>query len=155
MIADTLERLGEYACLGGGLGKALEFLASSDLHALPEGKIPVCGDDLFLLVQRRRTCPPEEEPFETHRRYADIHITLEGEEWLGYAPLADLSPLAPYSPGKDCETFTGDGVFFRGSPDRFFLFFPWDAHKACITMGERSDVRKIVVKAAVGGGRPE
>ena len=77
MISDTLERLGTYVCLGGGIGKALDFLVSSDLHALPEGKIPLCGDDVFLLVQRRRTCPPEEEPFRSEERRRSEEHTSE------------------------------------------------------------------------------
>ena len=151
MITDTLDRLGAYYCLGGSLGRALEFLASRPLDALPEGRTDIDGDDAFLLVQSRETRPSSEEPFETHRKYADIHITLEGEEWMGYAPEADLEPLSGYSSEKDCRTYSGDGVFFRGGPDRFFLFFPWDGHKGCITMGAGGRVRKIVVKAALEG----
>ena len=96
MITDTLDRLGAYYCLGGSLGKALEYLASRPLESFPEGWTDIDGDEAFLLVQSRETRPSSEEPFETHRKYADIHITLEGEEWMGYAPEADLEPLSDY-----------------------------------------------------------
>ena len=74
-----------------------------------------------------------------------------GQGAIGAAPEADLEPLSDYSPEKDCRTYSGDGVFFPGGPDRFFIFFPWDAHKGCITMGAGGRVRKIVVKAALEG----
>lgn len=150
MIADSFDRLSTYFPLGGNVGKALEFLAFHPLDSLSEGKTVLSSGDVFLLVQRREACFSSEEPFEAHRLYVDIHITLEGDEWLGYSPVKNLTPLSPYDPREDCETFSGDGVFFQGGPDRFFLFFPWDGHKACISRGKGGEIRKIVVKAAIG-----
>lgn len=151
MIADTLDRLGAYFCLGGSLARALEFLSSRPLESLPDGRTDIDGDNVFLLVQSRETRPASEESFETHGKYVDIHITLEGEEWMGYAPASDLEPLTDYSPETDCRTYSGEGVFFRGGPDRFVVFFPWDGHKGCISGPSGGRVRKIVVKASIEG----
>ena len=92
MITDTLDRLGAYFCLGGSLGKALEFLASRCLESLPEGRTDIDGDDAFLLVQSRDTRPSSEEPFETHRKYADIHITRRERSGWDMPPRPTSNP---------------------------------------------------------------
>lgn len=148
MLLDALSNLDRYGFLKGSLGHARSFLLTRDLRAFPEGRTNILGDDVYLLVQRRDTKRSSEEPFEVHRRYVDIHIPLEGEEWLGYAPVTEGTQLSRYDENADRATFWESGIYLRAVPGMFYVFFPQDGHKTCITMEARTAVRKIVVKAA-------
>ncbi|MFA5820146.1 MAG: YhcH/YjgK/YiaL family protein, partial [Bacteroidales bacterium] len=37
----------------------------------------------------------------------------------------------------------------KATPDKFFIFFPSDAHRPGLKVGENSQVRKVVVKVKV------
>jgi YhcH/YjgK/YiaL family protein len=146
MIVDARTNMNRYLFLPGDLGTALAYLAERDLRSLPDGRSDIPGSGAFLTLQDRRTVRPSEEPFEVHRMFVDVHILLEGEEWIGYAPVTEGTPLGPYDAESDRSVFTGRGSFFRATPGLFFVFFPQDGHKTCIAMETRGMVRKIVVK---------
>jgi len=58
--------------------------------------------------------------------------------------------LEPYDGTKDIEFLTVTGGENRlADPDRFFIFFPEDAHRPGLKDGENSPVRKVVVKVKV------
>lgn len=58
--------------------------------------------------------------------------------------------LEPYDGTKDIEFLTvNDGENRPAMPDRFFIFFPEDAHRPGLKDTENSPVRKIVVKVKV------
>lgn len=146
MIVDALTNMNRYLFCPGDLRVALAYLAKRDLRSLPDGRSDIPGSGAFLTLQARWTVRPSEEPFEVHRRFVDVHIPLEGDEWIGYAPVTEESHLGPYDAESDRSVFCGRGNFFRAVPGLFFIFFPQDGHKACITMEARGIVRKIVVK---------
>lgn len=149
MVYDTIENIGRYAALVPGLGKALAFIARTDLAQLPDGRVEIDGDRVFANVQTYDTKPIDMRGFEAHRKYADVQIVIGGEgELCGVAvPTDEQDVVTPYDEAKDvlfcapplCE-------WFRLTPGFFALFLPQDAHEPGRQLGEVAQVRKCVVK---------
>lgn len=65
---------------------------------------------LDLRFGEYETKPQEEIPFEAHKRYWDLQLVLEGEELLGYAPLAELTETVAYAEKDDIAFYRGEGA---------------------------------------------
>lgn len=79
MIYDTLEKLTMYKGIHPNLDTAIDFLTTHDLDKLPNGRQDVDGDDVFVKVMDAEYQTADSAPFEAHRLYADIQISLTGE----------------------------------------------------------------------------
>jgi len=131
--------------------KAFSFLKNSDLQGLELKRYDIEGDDLYAPVSEYLTKNEEDARYEAHRKYIDIQYVIIGKELIGVAPLSQKKEiLEPFDSTKDIEFFTvTGGVDHLALPDRFFIFFPGDAHRPGLKDGENSPVRKIVVKVKV------
>lgn len=150
MIVDKLENRHRYSHLHSGIQAALEFLANTDLAALPKGRHNIDGDALFAIVNDYDTQPPGTEPFETHRRYADVQFVVSGEEAFGYLPLEDQTPLAPYHDAHDFIEYDYEqnreaACFVPLKAGMFAIFMPEDMHMPG-TGTAPVRVRKVVCK---------
>lgn len=136
-----------------GLGplwqKAFTFL-QGDMAALPDGRIDVAGDDLFANVATYVPGAGGPGRYEAHREYMDIQFIVRGTEYLGYAPLGELEPLAPYDAGKDVQFLRcPDGVATQVllQPGMFAALLAQDGHMPAIAVQVPSvEVRKVVMK---------
>ncbi len=147
MITDTLNNAKIYTALGERITTALEFLENTDFSKIPDGKIEICGDEIFAMIQRYETKPREQGKWEAHRKYIDIQFLAEGSELIGVHNIDDLEITEPYSPENDLLFLDGNnGDFITLSKDKFVLLYPQDAHMPCITAKKPSKVTKIVVK---------
>jgi YhcH/YjgK/YiaL family protein len=127
--------------------KAFSFLAAGDLSSLAPGRYELEGSDLFASVSDYVTKNEEDTLYEAHRRYADIQVVVAGEELIGVLPLAETTPAGPFDEEKDIVFLTSSrDDYRRAAPGRFFIFFPGDAHRPGVKIGENVMVRKIVVK---------
>jgi YhcH/YjgK/YiaL family protein len=148
MIIDTLENAGRYECLHVRFKAAFHFLKNTNLEALPEGRFEIDGDRLFVLTQTYQTKPLEGGKLEAHRKYIDIQFVVSGEEYIGYAPLADQKPVEPFQVEKDIGFFHGDASLTKISAGMFAIFYPNDAHLPSRYLQAAAPVRKIVIKVA-------
>jgi YhcH/YjgK/YiaL family protein len=85
---------------------------------------------------------------EAHRRYIDIQLVLEGDEQMGWKPLADChNPVSEHSEERDIRFFhDAPASWVAVPPDHFCIFFPEDAHAPLVASGM---VRKVIFKVAV------
>ena len=123
------------------------FLAEAALQDIPEGRLELQGDDLYVSSSpQARTRAASEAPLEAHRSYVDVQVVLEGTDIVGWSPLAACrSASAPYDPARDI-------IFFREAPTALItvpaghlvVLFPEDAHAPLI--GDGRTVKKLVVK---------
>ena len=148
MIIDTLENSGRYECLHVRFKAAFHFLKNTNLAALPEGRFEIDGDRLFSLTQTYQTKPLEGGKLEAHRKYIDIQFVVSGEEYIGYAPLADQKPVEPFQTEKDIGFYHGDSSLTKISAGMFAIFYPNDAHLPSRYLQAAAPVRKIVIKVA-------
>jgi biofilm protein TabA len=131
--------------------KAILFLKSHDLSGLEIKRYDIDGDNLYAPVSEYLTKNEEDARFEAHKKYIDIQYVVSGKELIGVAPKSQKKDvLEPYDGTKDIEFLIITGGENRlAIPDRFFIFFPEDAHRPGLKDGENSPVRKIVVKVKV------
>jgi YhcH/YjgK/YiaL family protein len=147
MIMDTLARGAAYAALHPAFAKAFAFLRDTDLAALPDGRIELDGDRLYVLVMTLDGRGQAGAKLEAHRRYIDIQAVIRGEDVMGWSPLAACRQALPFDASGDAGLF-GDVpaswvVVPQGS---FAVFFPEDAHAPLAGTG---NVKKAVVKVAI------
>jgi YhcH/YjgK/YiaL family protein len=148
MVLDRIEQAAQYAGLGPGIARALEFLQRADLASLEPGRHELDGDRLFALVSAYVTRPVEPGKWEAHRRYLDLQSIVSGVERVGWAPVNTLLEQSR-DDSRDIAWFSGSGQFVTLHPDDFLLLWPTDAHMPGIAVELPAAVKKIVVKIAV------
>ena len=155
MILDLIENLDFYKALGIGdrYVKAVEWLKSSDLANLADGRYEIDGKAVYASVMSYTTVPWEEAVYEAHKKYTDIQCIVSGTELLTYAPVSALIPSGPYIPEKDAILFDNScpGVRVPCHSGDCIVFFPWDGHKPKAANGASSKVKKVVVKILESG----
>jgi biofilm protein TabA len=126
--------------------KAFTFLKDSNLTAMPVGRHPIDGDNVFAIITENPTKDYDSTQWESHRNYIDLHYVISGEEKIGDYPITKLSVTKPYDASRDVINYSGEGKLYNASPETFFLFFPSDAHKPGVTTGDKKTDKKIVIK---------
>lgn len=148
MILDTLPNAARYAGTHGCFARAFEFLAATNLAALAPGRHEIDGDRLYVSVDHKEGRGEEGARLEAHRRYIDIQYTIEGDERIGWMPLARCqAPDGPFDEKKDVVLFADrPTTFVAVPPGSFAIFFPHDAHAPLAGHGR---LKKAIVKVAV------
>lgn len=130
--------------------KAFNYLKTNNLEMISIGRHELDGANLFVNVDEYTTRNEENSRFEAHREYIDIQYLVYGEEKIGIIDLGNTTEIIPYDSLKDVTFLTAKQNNYRtASPDRFFVFFPGDAHRPCVKTDENSKVRKVVVKIRI------
>ncbi len=130
---------------------AFRFLRDNDLSKLELKRYDIDGDNLYVSVSEYLTKNEEDALYEAHRKYIDIQYVATGREMIGIAPLAEKGTLhESYDPERDIEFFEiVKEVNYEAGPEKFFIFFPEDAHRPGLKYTDNSMVRKIVVKLKI------
>ena len=147
IYADREEVRKQYAENTGEWDAVIDFFRTADLCSLQTGKHVLTSNGTFASVQRYVT--RESGEFEAHRKYIDIQYVVSGKEVIELAERKDLgTETVPYDQDKDIEFYSSAENFSRlhMKAGDSAVFFPSDAHKPCLSDGERADVVKIVVK---------
>jgi YhcH/YjgK/YiaL family protein len=148
MILDTLDECDRYRALHPGFAAAFDFATAHDLGALAPGRHHLDGDRLYLSIDQTDGRGRAGARLESHRRYIDVQLTLEGDEEIGWRPLSQCRAAAgPYDEQRDIR-------FHDDAPDswvavprgRFAIFFPGDAHAPLAGTGR---LKKAIFKVAV------
>ena len=146
MILDALSSSARYEALGPRFARAFQWLRATDVATLPDGKIAIDGDDLFVLVQRGLTKKLEQTKWEAHKKYADIQYVVEGSEAMFWEAL-ERTELGEYLADKDFQALeTETWVDMEVPAGQFAVFFPEDAHRPSILIPGADPVVKLVVK---------
>jgi len=148
MIVDTLAQSERYRHLHPGFAAAFDFATSCDIEALAPGRHVIDGDRLFVSIDHTEGRGRAEARLESHRRYIDIQLTIDGNEEIGWRPLSQCrTPAAPFDEPRDIR-------FYDDAPDswvsvprgRFAIFFPDDAHAP---LGGTGLLKKAIFKIVV------
>lgn len=148
MIYDSLKNAKCYETLSENFKKAFDYLSSTDLNALPEGKYAIDGDNVYIMVQTPALKPWAEGRWEAHRAYADIQVVISGEEVMGFCQGEGLAVETPYDAQSDVLFYAetaGNRALVRAG--EMMVFFPQDAHRPCmLPEGGNPTNKKAVVK---------
>ena len=80
MIYDGLGAIGLYRGLSRGLDVLIDWLGQNDPADLPLGITQIDGNRVYANVMNASTKYEKDARFETHRKYMDVQIDLEGAE---------------------------------------------------------------------------
>lgn len=110
------------------------------------------GGGAFVMEQAYETKLRADAFFESHRKYIDVQVILDGEELMEVADIARMTQRQPYNADRDLIVYedSSDSSLLRVYPGQIAVFFPADVHMP--TLRIRSDgvaVRKCVVKVPV------
>lgn len=149
MILTDLSNSARLAVLGPLFAQGLQWLSSTDLAALADGKIEIAGDRLFALVQSYTTKPVEDAVWEAHRRYADIQYLRSGKEVIGWQDISRMEESIAYDSARDAAFFKGEGVSMVIHSKQLAIYFPEDVHQPGVAIGAPAAVSKIVIKVRI------
>ena len=150
MIYDKLTNLPAYRGLSPALDTAIAYLCGDGLHALPQGRTDVDREEVF--INHFGYVTGEAEPdalFEAHAEYWDLHILLQGSEYMAVAPLETLT---------EKHRCTGeDSILYAGTPAyslpldsaHFVLVAPGEGHMTKLACRAPCTVDKLVCKVRV------
>ena len=149
MIYTDTVSLKRYLGIEENLDAAIRYLLEKGTAELQQGKNPIDGDNVFINRFGYMTIPEQEACFEAHLQYADIHIVLKGEEYIGVTPLKRLDILKTDKENDniDCQGNVETKVLMQ--PGKILIVFPEDAHKVKISVGQPVRTEKAVVKVKV------
>ena len=132
--------------------QALEFIQKTDWKAIENGKHPIDGDKMFANVMDMTTRPFEGSHPEIHEKYIDLMYWPEGGEKIGVAPYLGSEAVFEARPENDIALLESveDESFLLAKPGFFGVFFPWDAHRPGLMLGDApATSRKCVAKISV------
>lgn len=149
MIFSCITHASRYSALHPLFSRAFDHILYTDLFNHAPGRFALQGEDLILIVEHvQQGKTRDEAKLEAHRKYIDIQLSLDGDETMGWKPLAEcLNPLSEHSEEKDIRFFhDAPASWIAVPPDHFCIFFPEDAHAPLVAAGA---VRKVIYKVAV------
>jgi len=147
MILSALSQSARYASLHPQFRLVFDYIRNTDLYALPPGRHFIAGEEVFAIMEHVPARTREMARLEAHRRYIDIQLVLDGNETMGWKPLADCyNPVSEHSMEKDIGFFhDAPASWVPVPPDHFCIFFPEDAHAPLVGTGQ---IRKVIFKIA-------
>ncbi len=148
MILDDLDQAVRYAWIHPAFPRAFEFLRTADLPPLAPGRHEIQGERIYLSIDHEDGRGESGAKLECHRRHIDIQLAIQGDERIGWAPLASCrSPEGMFDESRDIGFFSDrPATWLALPPGRFAVFFPTDAHAPLAGTGR---VKKAIVKIRV------
>ena len=147
MVTDRLENASLYTAIGKRIAAGLNYLLRTDFSRLKPGKYELDGERLYALVQEYSSMPIENNQWEVHKKYADIHFIATGTEWIGCVNAQQLTVIREYDSKDNCSMLSGNGNFIAMHEGAFMVVWPDDAHMPGRVIGESKSVKKVVIKA--------
>ncbi|MEI7906192.1 MAG: YhcH/YjgK/YiaL family protein [Bacteroidota bacterium] len=147
MILDHLSRAEKYFNVHPSFKHAFDYLKKTNLRTLPDGRHDIEGDDLYLIIASDHH-GTERRKLETHKRYIDIQVAIEGSFPLEWHDIDSCKNTAlQYDMEKDVEFYNDPPLFtVQIASDMFAVLFPEDAHAPQPPM---TTTKKAIMKVAV------
>lgn len=145
MILDYIDNINTYKALIPEADEIQRFIA--DNQDTPVGRYPLANDN-YVMIQEGALKAPAEGKFESHAQYLDFQYIAAGDEAIEWTDIRNLEESAR-DEAKDKINYTGAGQLYQLKPGMFYLLYPSDGHKACLTMGEPGSYRKFVFKLKI------
>lgn len=146
MIIDKLENASRYFMLHPSLEQAFDFIESMEDDDFFTGKREIVGDHLYCSGISGETKGFDENIWEAHERYLDIHYVLEGKERVFFADPEEVKVKEAYNEEKDLTVYEGEGKEYHIPAGGFVIFFPSEIHKTMVSSGQPEPVKKLVIK---------
>lgn len=150
MVYDKIDNMQQYLGLSEDIAAALYYLKNVDSNI--ENGVYQINDNVKAIVCEYSTKVVNENGFEAHVEYLDIHFPIRGLERISCIPLEHTALKAEYAPENDITFYTyqdcdtTDCVVGNGY---FLIVYPQDAHMPQLCMGDPKPVKKITIKIKI------
>lgn len=144
MIVDRIENAHLYYGVGPHIDAALRFLQDGKLDSITQLSLDDSNVKIGCITYTTRSCDQCKK--ENHRKFADIHVCLEGVEVLGYNNLLEMTPITQYDPEKDKQLYDGQMNYIRMLPGMFALTLTEDVHSAMMMEDHPAPAKKLIIK---------
>ena len=149
MILDSIENIKSYKGISVNISKAIDYILKNNLNDLSVGKHQILNDDIFVIINEYETKNESDCPTETHKKYIDIQIMLQGDEKIGFAFLKNQEVAEEYNDDKDYTFYSAQLDYQHLREEHFAIFLPTDLHCPSIKIKNQIRVKKAVVKVRV------
>lgn len=131
--------------------EAYDFMIKLQTDVIGDGRYEL-QNGVYANVETYMSQPREERKFENHRKYIDVQIVIEGEEFIELFPVDKFSENSSYDDEKDLSFFSNDreGTKIKLSKGDSLIIFPGQAHMPCIQTDVSAKVKKAVIKIPIG-----
>ncbi len=114
-------------------------------------KIELAGG-AFAIEQVYETKARADGFFESHQKYIDVQVVVEGEELMEVIDASRIAVRQPYNPERDLVLYgdTSEAAQLRVYAGQATIYYPADVHMPTLRIGAAPVlVRKTVVKVPV------
>jgi YhcH/YjgK/YiaL family protein len=148
MVLGALSQLNRYLDLHPRFQAVADTIESRDLAALAPGRHEIDSSRLYLSVDDNEGRGRARARLESHRRYIDIQVTIEGDEEIGWRPVSECNgPTAAFDERLDIQFYEDIPETWLAVPPGYFaIFFPHDAHAPLAGVGR---LKKAIFKIEV------
>lgn len=148
MVLDSLSQLNRYLDLHPRLRVIADAVTCRNLATLVPNRYEIDGPRLYLSVHDTEGRGRARARLESHRRYIDIQVTLEGDEEIGWRPVSECyGPTAAFDEQLDIQFYEDvPHTWLAVPPGYFAIFFPHDAHAPLAGAGR---LKKAIFKIEV------
>lgn len=128
--------------------RALEFINTEDLNALPNGQHLIDNDNIWVNIVDAELRPTNDAKFEAHDKYIDIQIPLSAPESYGVKNRIECQkPIGEFNEDDDYILFEDEiTTIVTRLPGELIVFTPEVAHAPLIGAGP---IHKAVFKVKV------
>ncbi|WP_159887443.1 YhcH/YjgK/YiaL family protein [Paenibacillus puerhi] len=130
--------------------KGLESIVDLKLAEREAGRYEIEEGLMFALVQEPVTKSEQEQKFESHEQHVDIQYLVIGTESIRVLRHSDsLKVTEDQLADKDYALYEdAEGASdLLLKPGQFAVFYPWDVHKPCCSVGGHDQpIKKVVIK---------
>ena len=147
MIIDTLTNAEKYITLNENFKTVFDYLKNNDLSKMECGSYQIDGKNLFFNLQEGETKPIQK--LEAHKKYIDIQVVVNGEEYMGYTNIETTTITEEYNEDKDVMFLNGEVDKVKATNKHFVVFYPQDAHMPSLSVKENKLVKKAIFKILI------
>jgi biofilm protein TabA len=142
MIYDKIENIERYPFLN----KIKDF----DFKMAKDGKFEIDGDAFFGIGLKYDTKNEMDCLWESHKKYLDVHVILEGEEIVNISDSSQMNVTKEYDD-------TGDYMLHSGIKQQsihlkkgsFLVLYPNEVHQTAIYVDKINSISKVVFKILI------
>lgn len=149
MIFSKINAMDPYTVYPEAIRNVLHFFQTTDVMNLALGRHDLDKDNVFINIMNMTTHPFETSHPEVHQKYIDLMYWPEGGERIGVAPYTGNEAIFESHPENDITLLenVSDESILLATAGCFAIFFPWDAHRPALMLGDApATSRKCVAK---------
>ena len=130
--------------------KTLEYLNNMDLKKLESGK-HVINEWLYINVQEYMTKNISDCKYESHKKYVDIQMMINGIEAIETSDVDKLELETEYNEESDVMFWKRKNNQMRTviTDKSYVILYPQNAHMPCIAVDKPVKVKKLVAKVLI------